>query len=286
MAGSIAKLCERMRYWCEDANLGYCQQHRWDIRIGGECDCSSLTIHSLMEAGFDVGDATYTGDLSDKLCARGWERIAPDISGCRPGDILLNDGCHVCVVIAGYGWDAIIAQASINEFGGITGGEPGDQTDGETNTRGVYMYSRGWDCILRYTGADGGSGGEISPSTPTNALLAIDAKIGPKSVSEWQRQRRTVVDGVVSGQIHDCRHWYPNLTSVTYEENGSALMKSVQAFLGVPNPSGIIAGGTVALMQGRLILWGYDLGDARLGVLDDYTAKAVQRSLNDGMWAA
>lgn len=277
MAGSIVKLCERMRYWCEDANLGYDQGNRWDIRVGGESNCSSVTIFSLREADFDTGDASWTGDLSDNLTARGWKRLPADISTCRPGDILLNDACHVCVVIAGYGWDAIIAQASIDERGQTHGGESGDQTGRETNVRGVYEYSRGWDCILRYSGA--------GSQTGDDGKLDVDGRFGPKSVTRWQKVMGTTPDGVVSGQMAEYKAIMPALTSVTFDGGGSELMEAVQEYLGIPNPTGIIAGGTIAIIQGRLIIWGYDLSKAKLGVLDAPTAKALQQSLNDGMWS-
>lgn len=53
-------------------------------------------------------------------------------------------------MVSGCGWDATIAQASIDERGQAHGGAGGDQTDHETSTRGVYTYWAGWDCILRY----------------------------------------------------------------------------------------------------------------------------------------
>ncbi len=144
--------CERMRYWCDEGNLGYDQNERWDIWEGGESDCSSLVIHVLREAGFDTGDASYTGNLSDELCARGWRRLVPEISDARPGDILLNDVHHVCMVVDGYGWGATIGQASIDENGNARGGRAGDQTGYETVTKPIYVYGDGWDCILRYQG--------------------------------------------------------------------------------------------------------------------------------------
>ncbi len=151
---SLDEFCDYMWIACEEWDLGYDQDNRWDVRDGGECDCSSLVITALNEAGFDTGDATYTGNLSDELCARGWERLDPDIDQCRRGDILLNDRCHVCAVVDGEGWGATIAQASIDERGRARGGASGDQTDAETNTKPVYWYRNGWDCILRWTGAD------------------------------------------------------------------------------------------------------------------------------------
>lgn len=149
----INKFAERMRWWCDSGNLGYDQSNRWDIREGGECDCSSLVIHCLQEAGFDTGDASYTGDLSDNLTARGWERLPFDAGSLRVGDIILNDERHVAAVTEGSGASCLVSYASIDENGNARGGEAGDQTGRETLTRSFYTPSYGWDCILRYTGA-------------------------------------------------------------------------------------------------------------------------------------
>lgn len=278
---SIAKFCERMRYWCQDADLGYNQADRWNFSNPGSCDCSSLTIRAMQEAGFDTGSASYTGDLSANLTKRGWKRLPPDISTCRPGDILLNDTYHVCVVISGNGWGAKVAQASIDENGRANGGRAGDQTGYETNVKPVYVYSRGWDCILRYGGSDSVS----SPNETGNVGLEVDGSIGVLTVSEWQRQVGTTVDGCVSGQLKVCQSSYPALAAVTFEGTGSDLMRKVQDVVGVANPTGIIAQGTIRKLQGTLILWGYDIDESEGGVLGESTAKAIQRSLNDGKWA-
>lgn len=279
MAGSIAEFCENMRKACEDWSLGYDQNQRWNVYDGGECDCSSLVIWALKQAGFDVGDATYTGNMSSNLTKRGWTRILfTSLSQVKAGDILLNDTHHTAAVISGSGTTAKLAQASIDERGRATGGAAGDQSGRETNVRQVYDYSHGWDCILRYSGADSGQSGTDAQT------LEIDGYIGPKSVAEWQRQCGTTVDGVVSGQLWECCESYPRLTSVTYDGNGSELMKAVQKTVGVPNPTGIIAGGTICMLQGWLVLRGYSCSADRAGQLGEATAKALQKSLNDGVW--
>ena len=276
--GSTSKFCDRMRYWCEEGNLGYDQSQRWNIWEGGECDCSSLVIHALQEAGFDTGDATYTGNMSDELTARGWMRLPADISNAQPGDILLNDTYHVCAVIDGYGWDATIAQASIDERGRASGGQSGDQAN-ETNTKPIYNYWAGWDCILRYAGTDDGQ------TDAGDGKLAVDGILGPLSVSEWQRQCGTTVTGVVGGQLEDCSRFYPALTSVEFDGGGSELMRKVQEIVHVANPTGVIASGTVSHIQGWLNLRGYDCTADHAGILGEHTARAIQRSLNDGAWA-
>lgn len=149
---SISKFCELMDWYCRVASVGYDQSQRWNVWDGGETDCSALVITCLQKAGFDTGSATYTGNMSSELTARGWTRLGPDLSQARPGDILLNDANHVAAVIWGNGWGATVAQASCDENGNVTGGAPGDQTGWETNERGMYDYP--WTCILRYEGAD------------------------------------------------------------------------------------------------------------------------------------
>ncbi len=142
---SISKLIERMKYWCQTANMGYSQYDRWNFNPnGGNCDCSSLVIQSLKEAGFDTGNSTYTGNMSANLCARGWTRIANN-GQPQAGDILLNDRDHVAVYLGG----GMLAQASISENNTIAG-NAGDQTGWETNVSAYYNYP--WDCYLRYAG--------------------------------------------------------------------------------------------------------------------------------------
>lgn len=149
---SLSRFIERMDYYCRVASVGYDWARRWDVYDGGDTDCSALVITCLKEAGFDTGGASYTGNLSGELCARGWVRLAPDLSTGQPGDILLNDANHVAAVLWGEGWGATIGQASIGETGGVYGNQPGDQTGWETNVTAIYDYP--WDCILRWTGGD------------------------------------------------------------------------------------------------------------------------------------
>ena len=46
--------------------------------------------------------------------------------------------------------DNKVAQFSINEKGKTTGGASGDQTGRESSIGPYYVYSKGWDCVLRY----------------------------------------------------------------------------------------------------------------------------------------
>lgn len=144
----------RMVYWCRDADLGYSQSDRDDFRNGGNCDCSSLVIRCLKEAGFDTGSATYTGNLSAQLTARGWVRLSPNVAK-QPGDILLNDVHHVAAMIS----TTQLAQASISE-NGTAYGRGGDQTGRETNISNYYNYP--WNAVLRWNGESMASTQEIA----------------------------------------------------------------------------------------------------------------------------
>jgi hypothetical protein len=72
---------------------------------------------------------------------------------------------------------------------------------------------------------------------------------------------------------------------VTFEGDGSQLMLRVQQIIGVPNPKGVISHGTICYLQGWLYMRGYEyvLYD-QAGILDRWTARAIQESLNKGEW--
>lgn len=164
--GDLSKFVARMRYWCDEANLGYSQPKRWDIRPGGSADCSSLVIHCLKEAGFYTGAATYTGNIRAALTAAGWRVISPNGTPWV-GDILLNDGHHVAACVA----PGLISEAAIDENGTIWGAMSGDQTGRETRTRSYYSYP--WSCYLRYTGAVTADT-HTTPATNVNTIKAAN----------------------------------------------------------------------------------------------------------------
>ena len=144
---SLETFVARAIYWVRDANMGYSQSDRWNFNPqAGNCDCSSLVIYCLREAGFDTGDASYTGNMSANLTARGWQRV-PNNGNPLRGDILLNDAEHTAIYIGG----RQLAQASQSE-NNTAYGQAGDQTGYETNISTYYNYP--WNCYLRYTGDD------------------------------------------------------------------------------------------------------------------------------------
>ena len=144
----INKACSLMYYLCEQISLGYDQSNRYDIRDNGECDCSSLVLYVLKESGYDIGDASYTGNMKEELTANGWG-VEHNDGYPQKGYVLLNESHHTALYLG----DGLIGQASIDENGNATGGESGDQTGRETLVKDYYNYP--WDCYLvppEYTG--------------------------------------------------------------------------------------------------------------------------------------
>ena len=132
-------------------NIANDDSHGYDqpTRDGGvDFDCSSLVSWAFRENGFNIpkpSPATYT--MIDPFVAAGaqWlQGLGNDSSELYRGDILLNIQDHVAIYIGG----GQIVEAAINEFGGISGGQPGDQTGQEIRVGGFYSFP--WDGVLRF----------------------------------------------------------------------------------------------------------------------------------------
>ena len=130
-----------------DDSHGYDQANRDG---GVDYDCSSLVSSAFRQAGFAIpipSPATYT--MIDPFVAAGftWRTdIGNDASALVRGDILLNIQNHVAIYIG----EGRLVEACINEFGGIVGGQPGDQTGSEIRVGGFYSFP--WNGVLRYEG--------------------------------------------------------------------------------------------------------------------------------------
>ena len=69
--------------------------------------------------------------------------VGNSASQLQRGDILLNISSHTEIYLG----ENMNVGAHINEFGGITGGQPGDQTGNEISESGYYSFP--WDGVLR-----------------------------------------------------------------------------------------------------------------------------------------
>lgn len=275
LSAAIAAIDKACRVW----SVGYDQLNREAIYNGGETDCSALVIWALKQGGFDTGGATYTGNLSYNLTRRGWKRLPADLSTLRPGDILLNDQHHVCMVISGYGRNAIIAQASIDERGKASGGRAGDQTGNETNERRVYVYRHGWSCILRYVGSQTAAQAAAKPASKPTNQLAIDGLWGSGTTLRLQQVLGTTPDGIVSSQeVQNRKHLKACLGGWQWvaKPQGSLLIIKMQKVMGL-EPDGIAGPVFASGLERR---YGYD-PDGHLDYPSN-TVKRMQEALNKG----
>lgn len=147
-----------------DNTHGYDQ----NSRCSPDYDCSSFVISGYEQAGIllKTNGATYTGDMKAVCLSTGFTQVDwnNDVNNLVRGDIILNELNHVCCYIG----NGKIVQASANEFGTATGGQTGDQTETEIYVRDYYVYSSGWDCVLRFT------------STPIDPNTSIEGDVYPK----------------------------------------------------------------------------------------------------------
>ena len=170
------KALERAIMIANDPSHGYDQSSRW----GPDYDCSSFVTQAYREVGVNIGGGTgvYTGNMMEYFGAAGFKNVTSEVnlstgSGLVEGDVLLNIVNHTGM----YAGNGTIVQASLNEFGGITGGQPGDQTGDEISVVPYYNYP--WDVVLRLDGGNlsiGGGGGRPPLSGFDNASNYISWK--------------------------------------------------------------------------------------------------------------
>ena len=143
------KAISQMEAWASDPSHGYDQANRW----GPDYDCSSAVISAWELAGVPVKTkgATYTGNMRGVFLRCGFEDVTAGVdlstgTGLQRGDVLLNILHHTAM----YCGNGMEVESSINENGGVTGGQSGDQTGREFLVRPYRNYP--WDCVLRYMG--------------------------------------------------------------------------------------------------------------------------------------
>lgn len=127
-----------------DDTHGYDQANR----NGPDYDCSSLVSHAFQTAGFDVPICS-TSTMRAQFIAAGFVWLAGQgntAQGLQRGDILLKEGSHTEIYIG----NQQNVGAHINEFGGIVGGQTGDQTGSEISVTPYRAWP--WDGVLRWYG--------------------------------------------------------------------------------------------------------------------------------------
>lgn len=148
----VSKAVDYIKKIANDSKHGYSQTNRWGSPdTWSDYDCSSLVISAYEAAGVKVktAGATYTGNMYSVFTKCGFKDVTSKInlstgSGLIAGDVLLNHTDHTAMMIS----KTQLAEASIDENGGISGGRVGDQTGQEIHIRSYYNYP--WNYVLRY----------------------------------------------------------------------------------------------------------------------------------------
>ena len=203
----IEKAITQMEAWAADNSHGYDQANRW----GPDYDCSSAVISAWELAGVPVKTkgATYTGNMRGVFLRCGFEDVTAGVdlstgTGLQRGDVLLNILHHTAM----YCGNGMEVESSINENGGVTGGQSGDQTGREFLVRPYRNYP--WDCVLRYMG-----GGEkpvkdsMKPTYYYNVRLPL-LKQGMEDAAVTTVQQLLAARGYYTG---DCDGIFGVLTS-------------------------------------------------------------------------
>lgn len=278
--GNKQKFIDRMRYWCDEGNLGYDQSNRWDIRYGGECDCSSLVYHCLYEAGYwekpsnPYAHTLYTGTLQRDLLAMGFTKL-PNNGDPQPGDVLLNDARHVAVCT---GANGLLSMASIDERGKASGGQSGDQTGLETKTRSYYNYP--WNNYYRPPANSAGS--TTSPTVPSTPVPSAPTTPGG-SISQVQNWLNNVYKAGIS--VDDI--YGPNTKKALIKALQTELNKqygrglAIDGIWGPKTKAACVVvrigaqGNITKILQSCLICRGYNTGGFD-GIFGDATYTAVR----------
>lgn len=156
----------------------------------GDRDCSSSVIDAWEKAlPGSTGGATYTGNMRRGFTESGCFTWHPWGDGYKPkrGDVYLNETHHTEMYLGG----GKLAGFRGSERGTIDGAE-GDQTGRESRISDVYIYSKGWDGILAYTGPEVQS--EEEEDDMTEILINV-----PKS----DDMAASVTVYVCGDQVHD-----------------------------------------------------------------------------------
>ena len=193
----------------DDINTGYDQSQRWSFNpsrdgktfvANREGDCSSvcLAILKAMEPELNMTDPAYTGTFRAKAAAVGataigvrGKTVAQLRALLQPGDFLLNSTNHV-----EFWTGSQLFSASIDERGKISGGQAGDQTGREVRYTGLYVYSRGWDYIIRpkYTAA--------TTSGKSVATLAAEVIAGKYGTGEARKKALGAQYAAVQAEVN------------------------------------------------------------------------------------
>lgn len=133
-----------------DQSHGYSQANRWG---NPDYDCSSFALSAYKQAGANIGNATYTGNMREELLKHGFKDVTSQVNlntqkGLQPGDILLWHQGGTTGHTALYAGNGQIVHARGQSYGSSAPGDQGSEI-------AIAPYYRGsWQHVLRYTGKE------------------------------------------------------------------------------------------------------------------------------------
>jgi hypothetical protein len=206
-----------------------------------------------------AGFPTYNTDLA---LGGGARNLCVNRNTIRRGDILIFDWNWGTAATDHIGF----AKGSIHDgYVSTIEGNVGNAVQNKTRDVGTIRY------VIRppYVGT--------TPAPKPEDKLDIDGWIGPASVSKWQSQLGTTIDGVVSGQWRGNQAYLARLVSVEWDASGSEMVKAIQRKLGGLQIDGILGPESIKAIQ--------RFAGAEIdGYLGPKTAEAIQRNLNENKW--
>lgn len=231
---------------CNDPKVGYSQVNRW---LNPDVDCSSFMYLAANKAGYNIKTGSgYTGSMLADFKKAGFNAVKFDgnLNDLTAGDIMLNVQNHTEMYIGG----GKFGGAHIDENGGITGKQKGDQTGSEVSIVNAYVYSSGWDYVL-------------VPPRETNKPVTT------KSVEDVARD-------VIAGKYGNGSERTQKLVSAGY--NASDVQAEVNKILAAPNK----VSKDIDAVAKDVIAGKYGNGDARKQALEKagYNYQTVQDRVN------
>ena len=119
-------------------------------------------------------------------------------------------------------------------------------------------------------------------TTEKGGAIAVDGDCYTATVTEWQRQVGTTVDGFISGQSRLDARFVPAIRAIQYDGGGSQLVRAVQRIVGA-SVDGYFGYETSKALQWWLAGKGCNPGPID-GMFGTNSVKALQRSLNKQLW--
>ena len=167
-----------------DNSHGYSQANR----NGPDYDCSSLVITAYKNAGLNLGEASYTGNMLKPMLKAGFTDVTSqtnhgkNVSALKKGDVLLNPSTHTEMYIGN------------GQKVGAHSNYDGKQGDSNSREIRVDAMSGTWDYILRPPGTFTEGSVVNSTSSSGSVLTGLGVFDSTYAVSDEEKAEKEAND--------------------------------------------------------------------------------------------